>query len=344
MPTADQLRAADEAAQQQSAGQAIDDSIMACPLQRRYAIEVTVVGEDDQPLADIGVELGRAPDAVLRDRTGPAGLVRFDGLQAASHTLALYELDQDAWELVASSPLPAGAAASAGDAAWQAPPPPVARPAAYTVEQGDSISSIAQLYGHLPDRLWTCAENAALKDARASRDILYPGDTVHLPAPRRATVAAQVRQAYRLRRKGVPALFSVRFLDSAMAPRTGLPYACDVDNARGQVLPRQTGTTDGDGAIRVGVPLDATQARVCLTVDGDEEVHVFRLGHMDPIDTDSGVQARLVNLRYLRIDPERDLAADTRAALLRFQHEHGLAETGDADDATRAALQQAHMS
>jgi hypothetical protein len=344
MPTANQLEAADQAAQQQSAGQRIDDSVMACPLRQRYAIEVTVVGEDDRPLADIGVELGRAADAVLRDKTGAAGLVRFDGLQTGGHTLSLYELDRDAWELVSSAPLPAGAAASSGDAVWQAPAAPAACPPAHTVAQGESISSIAQLHGHLPDSLWECAANSALKNERASKDVLYPGDTVHLPAPRRAEVAAQVRQAYRLRRKGVPALFSVRFVDSALAPRTGLPYVCDVDNARGQILPRQSGTTDGDGAIRAGVPLDATRAHVRLTTDAGEELHTFLLGHMDPVDTDSGVQARLVNLRYLRIDPERDLAADTRAALLRFQHEQGLAETGAADDATRAALRQTHMS
>ena len=344
MPDADRLNAADEATQQRSGGRAVDDSVMACPLRERYAIEVTVVGDDDQPLADVGVELRRAPDAVLRDKTGAAGTVRFDGLQAASHTLSLYELDQDAWDVVSAAPLPAAAAASAGDAAWRAPPAPAPPPATPTVAQGDSICSIAQLYGNLPEHLWTCADNAALRSARASKDILCPGDTVALPAPRRAGVAIEVRQACRLRRKGVPALFSARFVDSGMAPRAGLPYVCDVDNARGQVLPRQSGTTDGDGTIRVGVPLDATRAEVRLTVDGAEEVHVFRLGHMDPVDTDNGVRARLVNLRYLRIDGDRDLAADTRAALRRFQHEHGLADTGVADAGTRAALQQAHLS
>ena len=73
---------------------------------------------------------------------------------------------------------------------------------------------------------------------------------------------------------------------------------------------------------------------------------------MDPIDEPSGVRKRLRHLGYhcdpLRPEgpdsPEEALAALDRSAIQAFQQDHQIAPTGEIDDATRAALVEAHGS
>ena len=55
---------------------------------------------------------------------------------------------------------------------------------------------------------------------------------------------------------------------------------------------------DGDGVIEQPIPPGVTQAKLTLGEGDEEEVFTLQIGHVDPIDTDSGIQARLNNLGY----------------------------------------------
>jgi hypothetical protein len=56
----------------------------------------------------------------------------------------------------------------------------------------------------------------------------------------------------------------------------------------------------------------------------------LKFGSLDPVETDTGVSGRLVNLGYGSDDPKEAIKA--------FQQKQGLPVTGEVDDATRSAL------
>ncbi|MCC7375949.1 MAG: peptidoglycan-binding protein [Verrucomicrobiales bacterium] len=86
---------------------------------------------------------------------------------------------------------------------------------------------------------------------------------------------------------------------------------------------------------------DAIQLRI---QDGDGwEEWPIRLGHLDPLDTPSGVQQRLRNLHY-QCDSTGVWDDATREALREFQEAQGIEVNGDADSATQSKLREIHGS
>jgi hypothetical protein len=102
----------------------------------------------------------------------------------------------------------------------------------------------------------------------------------------------------------------------------------------------QTGTTDGDGVLRVFIPPDASSGK--LTIGPDEQVYELDFGKLQPIDTIEGVQARLNNLGYPCGPANGEMNDETRTALERFQRRFLLEPTGEIDDATREKLVEVH--
>ncbi len=66
------------------------------------------------------------------------------------------------------------------------------------------------------------------------------------------------------------------------------------------------------------------------------------LGHLDPVDENEGVQARLNNLGFYCGKVDGIIGPHTAAALKSFQRKMGLPDTGRADQTTRARLRDAH--
>jgi hypothetical protein len=136
--------------------------------------------------------------------------------------------------------------------------------------------------------------------------------------------------------KGVPARLNLRLLDNGGNPRVGLKYKLVVDGKTTQ------GTTPDDGLISEIVPPNADKADLTVTLpDGTEEKYPLDLAHLNPIDYASGVQGRLKNLGYYK-EEFADYDDNTADAISRFQEKMGLPITGQADDATKQALMQAH--
>ena len=67
----------------------------------------------------------------------------------------------------------------------------------------------------------------------------------------------------------------------------------------------------------------------------------LRLGHLDPLSTNTGLQQRLTNLGY-PVPVDGEIGPETQSALRSFQIVHGLSVTGQPDDATRAKLGETH--
>lgn len=202
----------------------------------------------------------------------------------------------------------------------------------YTVKEGDCLSSIAEAQGFFWETLWNLEENRALRELRENPNVLYAGDKVFIPEKRQKEESGATAQKHVFRLKGVPVRVVFRLLDLDGNPRGGLPYTLHVDGKK------QEGTVPEDGIVSQVVPPTAKVAKLVVhDPDGDEE-YVFNLGHLNPIDTPSGVKARLLNLGFYGGEITGDYDDAARDAIRRFQEFAGLPVTGEMDDATRAAL------
>jgi hypothetical protein len=205
----------------------------------------------------------------------------------------------------------------------------------HIVRQGDCLSSIADRYGFFWETLWSHERNAELRHQRTDPNVLMAGDRVFIPEIRPKDESGETTRVHTFRMKGVPAKLNLRIQDEFGEPRAGLKYTLSVDGKKTQ------GVVPEDGLISEVIPPQARKAIITLETD---EQWVLDLGYINPIGYGSGVQARLKNLGYYLGEITGQIDDETRLALRRFQRDHGLEETGEADEATRAALEAAHES
>lgn len=202
-----------------------------------------------------------------------------------------------------------------------------------TVSDGGSIDSVAFEEGFAPETLWRLPENANLHEGGRKRTVLKEGDSVHVPDKRVKTETRETDQVHRFRRKGVPALFTLRYLIA------GKPISDHRWTLR--VAGREIhGRTDAQGELQARVPPNVTTGS--LSFDGMADI-ALNFGRLEPVETHRGAAQRLVNLGYsLRPEDEREATERFSTTLAKFQANCGLPATGVMDDDTQAALIAAH--
>ena len=207
----------------------------------------------------------------------------------------------------------------------------------YVVVQGDHLARIAHAFGADPDEIWSHPDNAEVASKRKP-NLLYPGDVLVVPDRPRGSLdlVAGTANAYTAR---VPVLpLAVTFRDDA-GPLKNEPYELSGAGAA------RTGETDGEGTLRVDVPVNVRE--VTVRFPRRFVTHKLHVGDMDPIEEPSGVRARLRNLGFYRQTapaPDEDEEATVRDGLAAFQRAVGLEPNGVADAATLAALVERHKS
>jgi hypothetical protein len=197
----------------------------------------------------------------------------------------------------------------------------------YTVKQGDCISSIAFAYNLFPKTIWDHPDNAELKKQRKNPNALFPGDSVVIPEKQLKEEDCQSEQKHRFKRKGVPEKLRIQFLtgdEEDDAPRKGIPYTLDITTKSGRSVPQKKGKTDNDGYLDESIPPDAIKGKLVLDEGEDEEVYEIMLGYIDPIDTPSGIKARLDNLGYECGEDNDEYDDMTIEAIRTFQSDNDL--------------------
>jgi N-acetylmuramoyl-L-alanine amidase len=201
----------------------------------------------------------------------------------------------------------------------------------YTVQDGDSIASIAKDHGYLWKTIWDHPDNADLKKLRKDPNVLLAGDVVTLPDPVNKEEQRPTGKRHTFVRKGEPTKLRVKLTRFGKA-RAGVEYKLIVDGTEIK------GRTDGSGWVDQFIPGNARQARLVV---GKEE-HVLKIGHLDPLDSVSGVQARLRNLGYDCGGEDGEVGELTARALRAFQQATGLPPTGKIDPQTCDKLKETH--
>lgn len=343
------LARADQAALALSDSQAVGATAMPCPFaskDEKKVIEIIVVGEDGKGLDGIDLLITRGDGQVLSGKTGAAGWFRFKGVDPGSYRLRLPDLDKEAWLVKSTQALPEAEARHAGTAPWRSRPAPAPASAlVHHVQQGECVAKIAERYGFFPGTIWEHAANADLRKSR--RDnlyILFPGDQVVIPGKRQQDVSVAAGDRMIVQRRGVPERLRIRFLDEDGKPRAGVAYLLNVTTRDGSPVKAVAGNTTEDGFVDQPIPPSAVTAEIMLVHDLEPETYQFDVGYIDPIDTPSGVVARLNNLGYRCGQIADGAPANLAPAIRAFQYRSGIECTGILDAATRDLLERRHGS
>jgi N-acetylmuramoyl-L-alanine amidase len=228
----------------------------------------------------------------------------------------------------------------------------------YKAKEKDSIASIAYNFGHFWQTIWNDSINARLKQERDDKNILYPGDIVHVPELRSKHESGNCNTRHRFRRKGVPEKLRIRIVDELSAdgddrqrqnnepserrtymPRRNAPYTINVN---GQFI---SGKTDPDGLINISIRPDAEVGQLIVDPGTPRELRLnLEVGRLNPLSKISGIKQRLLDLG---LDPgtiDEEQTPDLAAAIRQFQKRFRLPVTGEVDNDTRTKIQDEHRS
>jgi hypothetical protein len=199
-------------------------------------------------------------------------------------------------------------------------------PIQHVVEQGDCISSIAEGSGFFWQTIWNHADNSDLKDLRKDPNALLQGDVVVIPDKTLKEESCATEQKHKFKKKGTPAKMKIRLmLDDK--PRKNEPYKLCID---GKWV---DGKTDGDGYLEEVISPGAKEGELRVGSGDNVEIYQLGLGTLDPADTESGAEDRLLGLGY-------DLSAGLEAALEAFQSKEKLTVNGQLDETTQNKLKE----
>ncbi len=203
----------------------------------------------------------------------------------------------------------------------------------HKVVQGECISSIAFRNGFAPDTLWAHPENVELQEKRSDPNALLPGDIVVIPDKTPETFTRMTGKRHTFQRRGVPEKLKVQFLKNG-EPRANEPFELDIDG----VITK--GTTTGDGKLDVWIDPAARLGTITFTNGG--ATYPLKLGHLDPVEEITGVQARLANLGLYQGPIDGELNGPTEAAIHLFQQREKIETESLLDEQTCEALENAY--
>jgi N-acetylmuramoyl-L-alanine amidase len=211
----------------------------------------------------------------------------------------------------------------------------------HTVAQGECLASIAQQYGFADYKtIYGDANNTALRRNRPNPNILFPGDHVYIPDKKDKSESRGTSKQHNFQIKIPTVLLRLVIEDKTQKAYANKRYLLKI----GEHLYK--GRTNGQGLVQETIPISAQQGEliVWLSDEAGEEGISFplQIGDLDPLETISGVQARLHNLGYKCDSVDGDLNEQTKAALRQFQTSVGLKATGVIDAATRSKLRDIH--
>jgi N-acetylmuramoyl-L-alanine amidase len=216
----------------------------------------------------------------------------------------------------------------------------------YVIRQGDTLSGLAYRFGFDARTVWDHAKNADLRKRRGDPNILWPTDVLYIPTkrPQFKTVITGAVNTYVCQAPPTMTL-RIKFLGAKFASQP-----CTVAE-----LDQPTGlATDSAGVLAFAVPVTLEVATI--TVTALAFTCTCRIGHLDPIDTLSGISQRLQNLGLIHdsLPPSAASLGIVRGALRTFDASgaagqddtaspyQGLSDEGVLDQATSKRLLGAH--
>jgi hypothetical protein len=207
----------------------------------------------------------------------------------------------------------------------------------YVVKDGEHLDLIAHRLKLDAQTIWNDPKNADLRKLRSSPNVLGSGDILYVPnaTPSPQWLPLETGQSNAFKARMPVVNVSVQMKDQGK-PLANAP--CTV-----RELPALQGlSTDGQGMLKLSVPLLQQVLTICTPSGRTQTIHV---GDLDPISTPSGLAQRLKNLgHHVQVaHPHASHAStDLSHAIALFQKEQSLPVSGKLDAATSDALVKRH--
>jgi N-acetylmuramoyl-L-alanine amidase len=208
----------------------------------------------------------------------------------------------------------------------------------HEVTQGETTVQLALAAGHHWSTVWQHGQNASLRQLRKHHNVLFPGDRLFIPAIRPRQVSKPTDATHQFVRKGIPEKFNLQFLDYDNKPLANAPYVLTLDAFA------STGNLDPDGWLRVFVRPDVRSGRIEVGPHGSLAACDLNFGHLDPLSTLTGVQARLRNLGLYDGPIDGETNDLLKEAIRAFRLAENLPEGDEIDDDFRQRLETTHRS
>ena len=195
------------------------------------------------------------------------------------------------------------------------------------------MAVIARQYGFSDyQTIWNHPQNSALKRKRKNPNILFAGDVLIIPDKQEKQDPRGTGQHHVFQVRGAKFRYQTIIKDARDKPLANAAYALKIGS---QIV---NGVTNADGLLQQDLPLEAENAELRLNDLG--LAWTVHFGHLDPIDTTSGIQQRLKSLGYPPGDSDGIENDGLRAALCAFQKDNGLPVDGACTGATRARIEE----
>jgi hypothetical protein len=210
----------------------------------------------------------------------------------------------------------------------------------HKVEQGECLSSIAKKYGFADwHTIYDDAKNAKFRELRPNPTLIYPGDALWIPDKTQKHIEAPTGNKHVMKLTGRATRLLLVLKDEEGSAMPAVKYRLTV----GDIV--REGVTTGVGKVEQTIPADAPHGNLEIWPDGEERPSArwrLQLGHLDPVETLSGVQARLNNLGYYCGKVDGINGPRTKRAVEAFQTDNGLTVDGIAGPKTKGALKQVY--
>ncbi|MBL4764877.1 MAG: peptidoglycan-binding protein [Colwellia sp.] len=210
----------------------------------------------------------------------------------------------------------------------------------HKVKQGDCLASIAKQYGfHEPEIIYSNASNSALKSKRKNLHILKKGDVVKIPDKENKQESITDGKKHSFVAKGLITEFKLlleNFDGTALANKE---YLLAIEGALHE------GTTTEAGLVAHKIDASATGGKITVWLDSEKIQSItwlLNIGFLDPLDENSGVQARLNNLGYDCGEIDGKIDNKSKLAIKAFKTNNGLNKDDVVDDITKKKLKEVY--
>jgi LysM repeat protein len=210
----------------------------------------------------------------------------------------------------------------------------------HTVAQGETLLRIAKQYGYQTSKaLYNHPSNAEFKALRPDPNLIYPGDKITIPPKKEKFIPLRTNSINSFVVQNEKEYFRLQIIHEDGDDITGKRIVITIGSQTiDTVLP-------SNGLIEVELnENDSLTGQVDLYLKEDQsspsESFTAQVGHLDPIDTLSGVQARCNLLGFDCGTVDGINGSKTKAGVRDFQYEHDLEVDGIAGAKTKAKLQQ----
>ena len=216
-------------------------------------------------------------------------------------------------------------------------------PKVHKVKQGETLTKIAKKYKFSSiEAIYDHDLNEEFRKERPDPNMLYPGDEINIPDIEATPVTKNTNGAYSFMVKRLPKeVFRIK-----IEGKDGL------DLSKGRVVmdiagQKIDGAISPGGVIEIELPDDASGAGnidIFMKPDSDEPTHSYEvtMGHLDPVEQLSGVQARCNMLGFPCGVPDGLMGRNTRNGVKEFQETHGLDVDGVPGPMTKAKLKEVY--